>query len=431
MPAPLSADRRVDKALRQILERALPGVRGLLDPYRPRLIFLGGSAALGEAVGWDTGAGHPLLLSDLDLSVVTDDPVPAAIRAEVDRWCRAPDGPGAGYAGGADVVTVGTYAASSLGGETPTPGVYDFARHGRVLWGDGRLLGHFLPGRLAEIEPAGIGFYEGVRLVGNRSLELLRVSPPPHQGGGRELLALDRARAFFTLAKACAGLWTASLIFEGRYVAGWGRRAALLDAPAGDAAAESTPEIREAALLWGAFLRAPSEATLPQAGKRLSSFRDGLAAWFDLLVRRSAGPWIEAFLAEPNTVRQWARAWRRPSPPRPGRSRLAAALRRGTGDTPSARRRAAAALYWWVLPEDPDPGWDGAAAGAWPEAESASAIRALPETDRPSTRRAGPEVEWAVAIRQLLGIDVAPGDGCRQRLARLLAETMDGSSAGA
>lgn len=359
---PFSEEPWVDRLCQDALARVAPWLESRLTEHRLRGIFLGGSAALGEAVGWDQG-DRRFVLSDLDLGIVTDLPVPQAERAALQEHVRSlpdPNGP---------EPTLGFYESRFLTSQAPTLGLVDFRSEGRVLVGEPDLLLGF-----ASPVPHEIPSWEALRLLGNRALELLR-APDPRAGGRAP------ARAWFAAAKLGTAPWTARLVSEGRYRIGWKARAALLEEGADD-------DVTQTAQLWRPLLERPSPSTLPSAQIVLSSLRAGLVGFF-----REQGYWPDApetksgigraYLGEAVTLRERIRAWRRVDRGWAARSRL-----RGT---PEGRRLAASVLYWLSAMESPDPYW-----GEW---------GGSPEVARWDRESAG-----------LLGRPVPSGPGGRARL---------------
>jgi hypothetical protein len=408
----------VDAALRAALARSLPAILEPARPFRPRCLLLSGSAALGEAVGW--GAENPagrLVLSDLDLGLVTADRVPEEDRVRIVAAARAAgmavasaglqenlarvrgaEGPAGGSRPPGDPavfpdveVTLGFYESAWWTRQTLTPGMTDARSRGIVVWGDTTL-----PARLAGPVAGRIHPWEAVRLVGNRALELLAAPGP-------ESAPALRPRGWYALAKAVTGLWTARLIVEGRYRIGWNVRRALLEEAVRGPSARGADAVVRGALAWAPFLDRPCEQTVPTGPAWLPAYHDALETWLASLPPdlRGSGEAIEgAFLAEPVSLRERWRAWRAEASPIRGLARstggsgkcaLPVRLARARG-TPGGRRMAAAVLYWRELPERPEPAWG----------ESPLAAFEAPA--------------WEGHIRRLLGRSAPAGPGCRSRL---------------
>jgi hypothetical protein len=360
---PCSQEPWVDRLCRDALARTVPLLESKLAPHGLRGIVLGGSASLGEAVGWKEG-GLCFVLSDLDLGIVTDHSVPPAERAALqDQVRRASDPKGPEPA-------LGFYESRFLGLQDPTLGLVDLRERGRVLIGGSGLLARFTAPSMDAIPS-----WEALRLLGNRALELLR-APNPNQSDHA-----DRARAWYAAAKLGTAPWTARLVTEGRYRVGWRARRVLLEDAPDDA-------VTRAARLWGPFLEHPSPASLPSREMVLSSLRAGLVGF-----SREAGYWPDApeapsgiagaYLREPATLRRRIRAWR-------GVER-GWALRSRMRGTPEGRRLAASVLYWLCAMENPEPHW-----GDWGGA---------PDMTR-----------WDRETAGLLAHSVAAGSGGRARL---------------
>lgn len=352
---PFSQEPWVDRLCADALDHVTPLLESRLAPYRLKGIVLGGSASLGEAVGWDDPHDR-FVLSDLDLGIVTDLPVPASERVSLAEEARAavdPAGP---------EPTLGFYETRFLGSQAPTLGLVDLRGRGRVLVGEADLLRRF-----AGPDPGQIPAWEALRLLGNRALELLRAPVPDEE-------TRDRARAWFAAAKLATAPWTARLVSQGRYRIGWRERAALLHDTepggphrggrvlgTGGATVGPSVEVRRdedavvvTARLWAPFLEQPRPDSAPPRGAVLPSLRAGLVGFF-----REAGYWPDApgvgcrvaaaYLAEPVSLRERLRAWRRAGAGWAARSRM-----RGT---PEGRRLGASVLYWLCAMESPEPYW--------------------------------------------------------------------------
>ncbi len=368
MQAPLSVDPEVDAALRRALESAR---RLLLDaPFGSAIsaILLGGSAALGEAVGWRERGDLPLglILSDLDLAVVTRHPVDSAERELVEaRLLRAEsDEPW-------PVETrVGWYEEAQLSHQAGTPGVVDLAHRGRVLFGP--------PGfarRFQAPTPARIPREEAWRLLGNRALELRECRLAPDvDGSGSTRDQTPTPTQWHALAKACTGLWTAWLIRRGRYVCGLRAQLDLLDEPS---AREAPEPLLAAALAWRSFRLAPRREHLPEVADSTRAFVDGLRA---LVSSASDSPWQEAWRYLPRErigLRDHWRRWRRALRAMPSDTRsglVGAVWRQQWADpgsaavlgTPDSRERALAVMYWLTHSD-----MDASSTAAWSEAARA------------------------------------------------------------
>jgi hypothetical protein len=414
-----SASGWVDAALHAALARALPAILEPARPFRPRGLVLSGSAALGEAVGWEADdPAERLVLSDLDLGLVTADRVPEGERIRIvaaagaagtatasagvpgaiagAREAEKPAGvptpaPGAAVFPKVEV-TLGFYETSWWSRQTPTPGGVDARSRGIVVWGD-----ITLPARLLGPVAGRVPPWEAVRLVGNRALELL-AAPDPHSRPA------PGPRGWYALAKAVTSLWTARLIGEGRYRVGWSGRRILLEEEAQRTNAGAADAVVRGVLAWAPFLDRPCARTLPMRAAWLPAYRDALETWLASLppdLRGPGEPVESAFLAEPVSLRERWRAWRAEGRRAGGRARwpggsggydaLPVRLAWAPG-TPGGRRMAAAVLYWRDLPERPELSWGESPLSAF---------------DAPA---------WEERIRRLLGRPVPAGPGCRSRL---------------
>lgn len=376
-----SSDPWTDQACHTLLDDALPRILGALERHRPGLVVLGGSAALGEAVGWSPGpgGGSRFLLSDLDISVVTRHPVDAATRRRLIAELNREDGPAGDLSPDLPPVTLGLYESSWLERQDPTPGLLDLKNSGLCLWGDARLLRRFVtppPNRLKA--------WEALRLVGNRALELLRA---PEDGSPS-----SRARRLHALAKAVTGLWTARLLQEGRYRSGWKEQeAVLVEAPGDDPVAAS-------ARIWAPFRTAPAERRLPPPEQGLPLYRAALTRWLETSAVGCEGEPESIWLGDPGSLHTRAILWRMEVQ----RLRETRSLRTlwpripwAAFSAPEGGRMAAAVLYWRLLPERPEPVWGDRA---------------------PEPLGFVLERVWRRRTRRYLGREVAPGPGCRRRL---------------
>lgn len=455
---PHSPQAWVDALCRALLEPVPAIVEARLAPWRPRALILGGSAALGEALGGivarEDGGELRALLSDLDLWAVTERAAPPEARADLDAALRAAATETLARHGAVAVtpgpVTLGLLPSAALERQRPTLGLVDLVDRGRTLWGDPSLRKRIRAPRPAEIPP-----YEAWRLVGNRSRELLlaeaaaegpaetagaapaettgagpaettgagpagttgagpagtagaapaeaAAAGPARTGGGRPgtaTLAVLHARAKFA-----TGLWTARLVLSNRYEVGWAaRRRRLAEAESGGAG--TSDMVVRCASTFAPFLEAPERAGLPPEGEQRRLLRDALRAWLqqaagagDLAPGRESGDLPEAvLLAEPISWRERYRAWKmergRRGPWR-GASR-AACLRRAAvaSEGTPAARRLAAAVLYVRLAP-------ADRHGGWAREEAAA---------------------WRRDGARLLGSAPEPGPESGRQLAELLAE---------
>ncbi len=287
----MSAQPWVDEDCRRLLTLALPRIVDGLRPYGPEVVFLGGSASLGEAVGWEGEEGRTLLLSDLDLGAIVARPVPHGIgRNLVDP---AP--------GEMPVLTLGCYEARFLDRQAPTPGMVDLAAKAHVLWGDPSALRRFhVP------EPAAIPPWEAYRLLGNRCLELDAAE------------ARAGVPAMYAVAKAATDLWTSWTVARGAYCSGWRERSSSLDRDTLRAPAD----VLAAVFALREFRMHPAPDRLPAGHEPRDLFARGLAAWLEADpggFRRRGRGLEDAFLREPaglrNRLQRWRCAWGRPGLP--------------------------------------------------------------------------------------------------------------------
>ena len=372
----------VDERCRSVLARATPLVEDRLRPYGLEALFLAGSAACGQAVGWNGSA--PFVLSDLDLGAITARRVGPETLEPLYRDL------GTARQDSADPeVTVGVYAEEVLQRQVPTPGLFDAVAYRCVLLGEASWLSRFPM-------DSGLSSWEAYRLVGNRSRELLGAHP---EGDGRGLLHASSSRrgveAAFLLAKLAEGVGTAWLLAHGRYVSDRQARWEMLGRK------EVPSRLREAALGAIPFLESPDPEHLLAVS--LMDVRWALSELFRVTGRPQGVGVAAAYEYDPFGLRDRLRAWRRQAPHR--KERLAWVWRSRFRGTPEARELGAAVLYWLALPERPEPDWgdvqddfDGGYQLHGPAAD--------------------PSV-WDLSAR-LLGTRIDPGAGAKDRLRRCL-----------
>jgi hypothetical protein len=176
-------------------------------------LAVSGSATTGEFTAVDT-AGGPLLLSDVDLSLIAaSDAQRNAIKQvrpsllkkmdaieEAARMCAPSD--------------LGVYSPGDLRAQARKMGVLEMRTSGMVIWGDGdALLG------LPDFGPDEIAKEEALTLLYNRCFELLEAGGALGQESPREAIAL-----IYSGAKAFLDAGTALAAYHGRYVTGYRRR---------------------------------------------------------------------------------------------------------------------------------------------------------------------------------------------------------------
>lgn len=283
---PYSQDPWVDQRCRDALAKVLPALIERLTPHGLRFLFLGGSACLGEALGWDSPRR---VLSDLDLGAVTERWVPFEAQEDLRRWLaeqRQVDGP---------EVTIGCYEARRLGEQAPTLGWVDLSRHAVTLFGDPRWRERFLAPDAERIP-----HYEGTRLIGNRALELwreaARIAGAP-AGDGEAVLAFAHA-----LAKAATGLGASWLVRRGEYVSTLAARLDLLDRLRG----QLPTELRAAIDAFRPYFDRPHAGAVPHGGVEL--YRLALRR---LLDEAGESPLERGLLLEPLRMRDVARGYLR------------------------------------------------------------------------------------------------------------------------
>lgn len=377
----LSREPWVADRCRLALERVLPRIEEFLAPFQVHLVFLAGSAAAGEAVGWD--GEERLLLSDLDLGVVTRAIVPAGTRADLVRvlaGLRAPGDP---------EVTLGYYPEPQLPGLVVTPGLIDLLHHRAVLFGDPEWFGQFATasaaGARAEVPP-----WEGFRLVGNRCRELLAVRGLTSMTPGAAPQLAAEAEGAYRLAKLADGIGTAWLLLRGAYSPQRTVRGPRLYA--------APEEIRRVVHRAREFLDRPGPETWPELS--LGEVRGALRAFFRAAGLGEGVPVATVYEYDPMGPRDRFRAWRLGRRSVRGIAHDWRARLRGS---PEVRELGAAVLYWLALPERPEPDWSTG---------RGSAENLLERSDDARL--------WSLT-RRLLGVAIEAGPGAKDRLRQRLA----------
>lgn len=428
-PWPLSPQSWVDELCRELLAASSSPLVESLSASRPRCLFLAGSAALGEAIGWApepadaarSGAAGilRLLLSDLDLGVITELPVPSAVRRRAGELLEGLAGPvlarhAATYRapdGGRCPLGLGIYEVRALQSQRPTPGLVDTAHRGRVLWGDPDG-----PSRFAVPPVTAIPDYEAWRLVGNRAVERLAAECLPVDEVGPAGAAHRSAVALHSRAKLAAGLWTARLVLRGEYAVGWPARASRLQEAM---LAQPDDVVVCCADSFRSFLRGAGGAGLPSDEVQRRLLTDALGAWL-VEASAAAGPKGRdrfpevGFLAERLSLRERFRLWKR-EPRHPdgvvrgaGRGRSLWQVADPFSGTPQGRRFAAAVLFWRLFGGHSGTGTGSSSAPV----ASAEATALWNEGSRRflgAPCEAGPELP--ARLLRALGIGPAPGAG--------------------
>lgn len=199
----------------------MKGAAGLLEGSigreGVRCLFLSGSFALGEeSIALD--AERPVLLSDVDISVVVD---------SLDRLREL--FPGRGELGAAcqellpevvfsGRVNIGLFLECDLRTLPPNPGVYDMRRRGRVLSGDPALLES-----IPDYSGPDVSSYAAAVLLENRIAGLL---------GAHLMISRLKGEGLYTflyeIARAYTDMATAALCLAGLYIPGYSERCRLI-----------------------------------------------------------------------------------------------------------------------------------------------------------------------------------------------------------
>lgn len=177
-------------------------------------IAVSGSATLGELTALSPEGGEPIILSDVDLAVVTPDDrrrdIAKSVRSTVLGRLNA--------LGEAESILppaeLGVYSLRDLEIQARKMGVMEMRDSGVVLWGDDQVLR-----RLPDFRSESIPKREAVLLLCNRCLEHLQAHSLLGSAEPRETI-----RAIYAAAKSYLDAGTALAAFHGVYVTGYARR---------------------------------------------------------------------------------------------------------------------------------------------------------------------------------------------------------------
>lgn len=269
--------RPLESAFPERLERFLSEcVETILDrigPARARCIYLCGSFAAGEGSVAFTG-GLPLFLSDIDLVLVADSEETHAdvypYRRALGAACEARF-PEARFHGQVDI---GVLLAGELGSLSPSPGVFDMRRLGRVLYGDASVL-EMLPAP----DPGAIGPDAARLLCENRIASMLATA-----GDLLDRSRLESPPFRYALSRVYTDIATAELCSAGAYRPGYAERLRWLRE---DPGAERIRGFLGQTLLerigsWTAYKLRPVPETVPSGSMIkiwLDAASDILGAW--------------------------------------------------------------------------------------------------------------------------------------------------------
>jgi predicted nucleotidyltransferase len=182
-------------------------------------IVVSGSTTVGELTAVTFAGEGPLILSDVDVSVVMRDDssreAARSARAELLRRFRGlPEA--AGMLGG---VELGVYSLRDLEFQTRKMGVMEMRTTGVTIWGDPAALR-----RLPAFGPEDIPRREAIALIYNRCLELLEAYYSRVPDDRRAPL-----RTLYAAAKCLVDVGTALAAYHGAYGPGYSRRLPLLE----------------------------------------------------------------------------------------------------------------------------------------------------------------------------------------------------------
>jgi hypothetical protein len=177
-------------------------------------IAVSGSATLGEFTAAKTVDDGLLLLSDVDLSVITRSAAqrnlaksirPALLRKlktieEASQMCAPVD--------------LGVYSLGDLRAQSPKMGVLEMRTSGAVLWGEEDVLKG-----LPAFGPDEISKWEAIALLYNRCFESLKAA-----GAAGSKAPCDTMNLLYSGAKTFLDSGTSLAAFHGRYVTGYRRR---------------------------------------------------------------------------------------------------------------------------------------------------------------------------------------------------------------
>ena len=204
---PLSRESRHDERLRDALERCVETVTRRLPPGRLAALVLSGSFARGEGTVWAAGP-RLRVLGDLEFYVVFEQPADARRwAAPLAAWARETAGHLAAEGVAVDLEFGPVSRAFFARRARPSIFVYDLREHGKVLWGDARVLAALPRFGTEAIPPE-----DALFLLFNRLTEQVAAWDRLDEADADDLVGLAYQRA--KLALDLAG---SALAFVGRH----------------------------------------------------------------------------------------------------------------------------------------------------------------------------------------------------------------------
>ncbi len=235
-------------AVNRYLRESVQVVLDALGKDAVAAIAVSGSATLGELTALSPQGGEPVILSDVDLAVVTPDDRrrdrAKSMRSTVLGRLNAL-GEAASILPPAEL---GVYSLRDLEIQAHKMGVMEMRDSGVVLWGDDGVLR-----RLPDFASESIPEREAVLLLCNRCLEHLQAHSLLGSAEPREAV-----RAIYAAAKSCLDAGTALAAFHGDYVTGYARRlrrieSTLAEHYSGGLGALGAGDLMEELTFWTGF----------------------------------------------------------------------------------------------------------------------------------------------------------------------------------
>ncbi len=202
------------KSYKDSLTRLAGQIAGWVGEDQVRSIYLCGSFANNEGTVLIGEKEKPIILSDIDMAVVTDDVdtlkrIYGKRRILSERAQRSM--PGIYFEGNIDI---GVMTPGDLNSLPPSPGVYEMRNNGVVLYGDPQVLS-IIP----DYSRGDISGYQGLVLLENRMASLLGTLVEPARS---ELSGY--MKGWYQISRVYTDLALAAICITGDYVSGYRAR---------------------------------------------------------------------------------------------------------------------------------------------------------------------------------------------------------------